>query len=80
MFEVVHAPLTKVSVALGSSGGAVAVSSMVDASTSFFPTTLDGWLSVLASSLAVLYSLHLLADWYWRRFWKPFLKSRGWIK
>lgn len=39
-----------------------------------------GHSSEIASILAALYTLLLIADWFWKRWWKPFLINRGVIK
>jgi hypothetical protein len=65
----------KACIGLLASGSACAASAVADVST-FLPKTLDGWLAVIASSLAILYSLHLLIEWYWKRVIKPFLLRR----
>jgi len=33
---------------------------------------------VISTLLAALYTMLLVFDWFWRRFWRPFLVSRGW--
>lgn len=69
--------VAKASLAICTSGAACATSSIgigSVAAQSFIPSTLDGWMSVVASSLAILYSLHLLWDW-----WKPVFKRWGWL-
>ena len=36
--------------------------------------------SELAAALAALYSILLIGEWFWKRFWRPVLEDRGIIK
>lgn len=36
--------------------------------------------SELASVLAVIYTGLLICEWWWKKFWRPFLERRGWVK
>lgn len=38
----------------------------------------DSWTD-LAALLAALYSLCLLCEWFWKKFWRPLLERMGWI-
>lgn len=47
----------------------------------------DVWVAVnsipwatVASIAAALYSVLLIAEWFWKKLWRPFLERRGWIK
>lgn len=33
-----------------------------------------------AAVAAFLYSILLIGEWFWRKFWRPMLEARGWIK
>lgn len=71
-------PLGRVSLALGTAGGSAATQAAVGPtpSPSFFPTTFDGWLSVAASTLAIIYTLYQ----FWTHEWRPWLVAKGWLK
>ena len=34
----------------------------------------------VASIAAALYSLLLISEWFWKKLWRPFFESRGWLK
>lgn len=36
--------------------------------------------SDFAAMLAAFYSLLLIFEWFWKKFWRPFLEDRGYIK
>lgn len=36
--------------------------------------------SDVANVVVVLYTLHLITDWWWKRFWRPFFERRGWLQ
>jgi hypothetical protein len=36
--------------------------------------------SELASFLAAIYTAILMAEWFWKRFWRPVFERRGWVK
>jgi hypothetical protein len=46
---------------------------------SFSFLAITSW-SDVAAILAALYTLTLMAEWWWKKFWKPFAIKRGWIK
>lgn len=75
----ITAPATKALTALGAGAGSTAVS-MTQHAQSFLPTDLSGWMALTASTVAVLYSLHLLGEWYWKKAVRPFCVRRGWLK
>lgn len=75
----ITAPVAKATTALGASAGTAAMA-MTDKAQSFLPTDLAGWLAVGASAAALLYSVHLLAEWYWKKAIRSFAERRGWIK
>lgn len=75
----VQAPLPKAAAALGAGAGASAMSISQHAQ-SFLPTDLAGWLAASASAAALAYSLCLLSEWWWKKLWKPFFISRGWLR
>lgn len=77
--DIVQYPMQKAATAVLASGSSVGVSSF-DWASSFMPHSLSDWMACLASLLAALYSLCVLCEWWWKRFWKPLLKQRGWIR
>ena len=40
---------------------------------------LSSWADI-AAFLAGCYSFILICEWFWRKFWRPFLERKGWIK
>lgn len=74
----ITAPVAKAATALGSGAGASALS-VVTHSQSFLPTDLAGWMALLASTVALVYTLGLLCEWWWKKLWRPFFRARGWI-
>lgn len=75
----ISAPVAKAAAALTAGAGTSAVS-MAQQAHSFLPTDLNGWMALTASSVAVLYSLHLMGEWYWKKVWRPFAEQKGWLK
>ncbi len=54
-------------------GGAAAVA---DAASGF---SISSW-GEAAAFAAFCYSILLIAEWWWKKFWRPFAERRGWIK
>lgn len=71
----ITAPVAKAATAITAGAGASAIS-LTEKAQSFLPTDLGGWLAAGASLLAILYSAHLLGEWYWKKVIKPRLKGR----
>lgn len=47
----------------------------------------DMWVTVnsipwgtIASMAAAAYTLLLITEWFWKKLWRPFFESRGWLK
>ena len=47
----------------------------------------DMWVAVnaipwgtIASMAAAAYTLLLITEWFWKKLWRPFFESRGWLK
>ncbi len=76
--DKITAPVTKAATALTAGAGTSAMSLATKAD-SFLPTDLAGWIAVLASSLAVIYTFCILVEWWWIRFWRPFAVRKGWV-
>jgi hypothetical protein len=36
--------------------------------------------SDLANFVVTMYTLLLMADWWWRKFWRPLFERRGWLQ
>lgn len=34
----------------------------------------------IASIVAVLYTMLLITEWFWKKLWRPLFERRGWIK
>lgn len=77
MTTEIQAPVFKAGMALGTGAVSSATSVMARADT-FLPKDLAGWMAVAASGIACIYTGCLLAEWWWKKFWKPFLRKRGW--
>lgn len=75
----IASPVVKAVTALCAGAGTSAAAEAARAQ-GFLPTDLAGWMAVAASTLAVLYTLHLLAEWYWKKVLRDFFVRRGWIK
>lgn len=65
----IQAPVAKAVAALSAGAGTSALSLSQQAQ-SFLPTDLGGWLACAASGAALIYSLCLLSEWWWKRVWK----------
>lgn len=72
-------PIRKACTALAA-GVSTSALSMTQEVQSFLPTSLGEWLAAGASGVALIYSLHLMGEWYWKKFWRDVLERRGWIK
>jgi hypothetical protein len=70
-------PVAKAASALVAGGGTSA-GALAARSAEFLPTDLGGWLACAASAAALIYSLTLLGEWWWKKVWKPMLTKRGW--
>lgn len=44
-----------------------------------FALGLKSW-SDVAAALAAFYSLLLISEWFWRKFWRPMLEEHGVLK
>lgn len=75
MTDTIQFPVAKACAGIAASGISCVTSKLPDIST-FFPNTLGGWLSVAASSVATIYTIHLLGEWYWKKVVKPYLAQR----
>lgn len=76
--DQITTPVAKAAATLGAGAGSSAIAFAQQAE-SFFPTTLGGWLGVAAPTIAIVYTLHLLADFYWKRVWRPLLVRWGFL-
>lgn len=72
-------PVVKAVTALGAGAGSSVVSQAAEQAGNFLPVDLAGWMALLASSAAVLYTLHLMAEWYWKKVWRDLLQKWGLI-
>lgn len=36
--------------------------------------------AALAGFMAAFYSVLLIGEWFWKKFWRPFFVARGWLK
>ena len=65
--STVAAPVVKVV----SAWAAVGISSWAD---------VQAMAGAIAALLAAFYSLLLIGEWWWKKFWRPMAEDRGWIK
>lgn len=77
--DTIAAPAAKAASAIAAGAG-TSVISMSQQTQSFLPTDLAGWLACGASAAALIYSVHLMAEWYWKKVVRPFCELRGWLK
>jgi hypothetical protein len=77
---VFQAPLAKVGASVGSAA-AVNADRIVDAAAGVttHPLLQMTWPNIAAFAAAMV-SLCVLWDWWWKRFWRPFLERKGWLK
>ncbi len=74
----ITAPASKAITALGAGAGS-SVTAIAAKAGGFLPTDLAGWIALAASSAALIYTLTITAEWWWKRVWRPFAVSRGWL-
>ena len=74
----IQSPFLKASTAVAASGGTTLANA--GSFSSFWPTDIVGWMSLAASAVACLYSLTLWFEWWWKKFWVPLLRRKGWLK
>lgn len=73
-------PLMKAASAVGAGAGSSILSQVTSNSHSFLPQDYAGWAAAIASTAAALYTMHLLCDWWWKKFWRGYFIRRGWIR
>lgn len=76
--QQITSPVAKAASAIGASGGASAMS-VANQAGSFLPTDLAGWMALAASTAAVVYTLMLQAEFWWKKFIRPWCVSKGWL-
>lgn len=62
----IHAPVAKGLTALGVSGG-TSIANVVAERSSFLPQTLGEYLAAGSAGLAMLYTMVLFAEWFWKK-------------
>jgi hypothetical protein len=65
----IASPAAKAASAIGAGAG-TSMLSMSQQAQSFLPTDLGGWLAAAASLAALIYSLILISEWFWKRLFK----------
>lgn len=75
----VQAPVAKAATAIATATGAQVIDS-VEKGASIFADLLTLTWPNLAAAAACAYSLALLTEFCWRRFWRPFFERIGWLK
>jgi hypothetical protein len=78
----VTAPVAKATSALGAGLGSLVISPAATAQGigNFLPTDLGGWLACAASAAALMYSLILIGEWWWKKFLRVRFEQWGWVK
>lgn len=76
----VPAPIAKAASALGAGAGTSLLSTAMADPHSFLPHDYAGWAAAIASTLAALYTLHLMCEWYWKKFLRGWCLRHGLIK
>jgi hypothetical protein len=78
----IAAPVAKAASAIGAGLGtsAMSLSATAQGAGNFLPTDLGGWLACGASAAALIYSVTLLGEWWWKKFWRPRLEQWGWVQ
>jgi hypothetical protein len=72
-------PAVKAGAAIASATGAQVLDAGAKATSIFADLFVLTWPN-LAAAAAALYSLALLAEFCWKKFWRPALERLGWIK
>ncbi|WP_295379587.1 hypothetical protein [uncultured Pseudacidovorax sp.] len=75
----IQAPVAKAATAIASATGAQVIDSAQTGAGMFTDLMTLTWPN-LAAAAACLYSLALLTEFCWKRFWRPFFERLGWIK
>ncbi len=75
----IAAPVAKGASAIGA-GVLTSATSIHAQGASFLPQDLNGWMAFTVSAIGIFYTLCLLTEWWWKRFWRPIFVSRGWLK
>jgi len=75
----IQAPVAKAAGALASATGAQVIDSARTGVGLFSDLLTLTWPN-LAAAAACLYSLALLVEFCWKKFWRPFLERVGWIR
>jgi tetrahydromethanopterin S-methyltransferase subunit D len=64
----ISAPVFKATTALVAGAGTSYGSSVMSAAANFWPTNFAEWMAAGASGAALVYSLTLLCEWWWKKF------------
>lgn len=72
----ISAPVVKAGAAIASATGAQVVESASRATADLFVLN---WPNI-ASAAAAIYTLALLVEFCWKKFWRPFFERMGWIE
>ncbi len=75
----ISAPAVKAGAAIASAAGAQVVESATKATSAFADLFVLNWPNI-ASAAAAIYTLALLVEFCWKKFWRPFFERVGWIK
>jgi hypothetical protein len=75
----IHMPVAKAVGAITTATGAQLIDSAQTGEGMFSQLLTLTWPN-LAAAAACLYSLSLLVEFCWKKFWRPFLERVGWVK
>lgn len=77
----VQMPLAKLATSVGTTAVVKAEDIKNASEQAFFAADLLtlSW-SNIAAALAAIYTLSMLFEFWWKKFWRPFAERRGWIK
>lgn len=77
--QAINAPVAKAVAAMATATGAQIMDAGEKAQSVFAELFTPTWPNI-ASMFAALYTLALLTEFFWKRFWRPLLERFGWIK
>lgn len=73
-------PVIKAASAIAAGAGSSVLSTAMANPAHFLPTSYGEWAAAIASTSAAIYTLHLLGEWYWKKWLRGWCVRQGWIK
>lgn len=77
--QTVSAPIAKGVVTVATAAGAKIMEASDTAGSVFADLFVLTWPNIAAAA-AALFSLSMLCEWWWKKFWRPVLERFGWLK